>query len=67
MRFAKLTSCWKELLIMNKIWADRLVAGTRTWDEVPASRKPAVKAILLKMVADGEITAEKYHEIVGDE
>jgi hypothetical protein len=52
---------------MNKIWADRLVAGTRTWDEVPASRKPAVKAILLKMVADGEITAEKYHEIVGDE
>ena len=52
---------------MNKIWADRLVAGTRTWNEVPASRKEAVRAILLKMVADGELTAERYQEIVGVE
>jgi hypothetical protein len=52
---------------MNKIWADRLVAGTRTWDEVPSSRKPAVQAILLQMVNDGEITEEKYQEIVGVE
>ena len=24
---------------MNKIWANRLIAGTQTWDKVPASRK----------------------------
>lgn len=52
---------------MNKIWADRLVAGTRTWDEVPASRKPAVKAILQEYVEKGKITQERYEEIVGVE
>lgn len=52
---------------MNKIWADRLVAGTRTWAEVPNSRKAAVKAILLEWVAQGTLSEEYYHEIVGDE
>jgi uncharacterized protein (UPF0147 family) len=37
---------------MAKIWANRLIAGTRTWDEVPASRKPAVKEILEEIAAD---------------
>ena len=31
---------------MNEIWANRLIAGTKTWAEVPASRKGAVKAVL---------------------
>lgn len=52
---------------MNKIWADRLIAGTRTWDEVPASRKPAVQAILLDYVEKGKLTQERYEEIVGVE
>ena len=51
---------------MNKIWADRLVAGTKTWGEVPASRKPAVNEILLDYVASGKITQEQYIEIVGE-
>ncbi len=51
---------------MNKIWADRLVAGTRTWAEVPNSRKSAVRAILLDWVSQGTITDEYYHEIVGE-
>jgi hypothetical protein len=60
-------SAWKEETTMNKIWADRLIAGTRTWRQVPASRKEAVRAILLQMVEDGELTAERYQEIVGVE
>ena len=51
---------------MNKIWTDRLVAGTRTWAEGPNSRKPAVRAILLEWVDEGIITEEYYHEIVGE-
>ena len=52
---------------MNKIWANRLVAGTKTWDEMPASRQSAVKAILAERVADNEITAERYKEITGED
>jgi hypothetical protein len=51
---------------MNKIWADRLVAGTRTWAEVPSNRKSAVKSILLQWVEDGVISDEYYHQIVGE-
>ena len=57
---------WKEEQTMNKIWAERLVAGTRTWDEVPASRKPAVNQILLDWVSQGKITQEQYNDIVGE-
>ena len=52
---------------MNKIWADRLVAGTKTWDEVPASRKEPVKEILRGYVESGKITEERYEEIVGED
>lgn len=51
---------------MNRIWANRLEAGTKTWEEVPASRKAAVKAILAEDVADGKITKEQYEEITGE-
>ena len=37
---------------MNAIWANRLVAGTRKWAEVPASRKAGVKAELASRVVD---------------
>lgn len=48
---------------MNEIWANRLVAGTKTWAEVTPSRKNAVKDVLRGRVESGTITAEKYEEI----
>lgn len=53
---------------MNEIWANRLTAETKfkTWNDVPASRKAGVKAVLAGRVSDGIITAEKYHEITGE-
>ena len=51
---------------MNAIWANRLIAGTKTWDEVPANRKDGVKVVLLERVEKGMITAEKYAEITGE-
>lgn len=50
---------------MNKIWANRLIAGTQIWANVPTSRKQAVMAILLEDVQEGKITQEKYNEILG--
>ena len=52
---------------MDKIWANRLVAGTKTWAEMPASRRPGVKKILAERVAEGEITAEDYKRITGED
>ncbi len=51
---------------MDKIWANRLVAGTKTWAEVPVFRKSAVKAVLRERVAEMFITAEQYTEITGE-
>lgn len=51
---------------MNEIWANRLIAGTKTWTEVPASRKKAVKAVLAARVEQNEITAEQYQTITGE-
>ena len=52
---------------MDRIWANRLVAGTKTWAEMPASRRARVKRELGKRVADGEIAAEQYKEITGED
>lgn len=52
---------------MNEIWANRLIAGTKTWAEVPASRKGAVKAVLGNRVTSETITPERYWEITGEE
>ena len=51
---------------MNKIWANRLIAGTKTWDQVPASRKDSVLEELKNRVAAGSLTAEKFEEITGE-
>lgn len=52
---------------MAKIWANRLIDGDRwTWADVPAIRKNAVRAELKERVVKGEITAERYAEIVGE-
>ena len=39
---------------MDKIWANRLIAGTKTWAEMPARRRPGVKRELAKRVAEGK-------------
>lgn len=51
---------------MNEIWARRLVAGTKTWGEMPATRRNPVKLLLAQRVADGELTAEQYKAITGE-
>lgn len=50
---------------MDKIWANRLVAGTKMWSDVPASRRNTVKAELRSRVNNGDITAEQYEGIIG--
>ena len=52
---------------MNIIWGNRLIAGTKTWAEMPASRRAGVKRELAKRVIEGEITAEDYKRITGDD
>ena len=52
---------------MDRIWANRLEAGTQIWADVPDRRKSAVDAILRQDVADGVITAERYREITGND
>ena len=51
---------------MDKIWANRLIAGTKTWAEMPASRRAGVKKVLAERVESGEITAEQYKNITGE-
>lgn len=52
---------------MDKIWANRLIAGTKTWAEMPAFRRAGVKRELDKRVAEGEISEERYKEITGED
>ena len=51
---------------MNKIWANRLIAGTQVWDSVPDYRRSGVKTELASRVEDGEINADRYEEITGE-
>jgi hypothetical protein len=57
----------KEDFKMDRIWANRLIAGTKTWAEMPTSRRTGVKRELVKRVADGEISEERYKEITGED
>lgn len=51
---------------MNRIWANRLEAGTQSWaDCVRAGRAEAVDEILREDAAAGKITAGRYEEITG--
>lgn len=49
---------------MNKIWANRLEAGTQIWANCPISRREAVIIILREDVANGKITEERFNEII---
>lgn len=52
---------------MSVIWANRLIAGTKTWAEMPASRRAGVKRELAARVESGEITADDYKNITGED
>lgn len=53
---------------MNEIWANRLLAGTQSWEKcVKTGRADAVKSILQEKVVGGKITAEDYERITGEE
>ena len=43
---------------MDRIWANRLIAGTQTWENVPEKRKEGVLGELNSRVASGEISQE---------
>ena len=51
---------------MAKIWRNRIIAQTRTFDEVPMTWKNQVKSLLRVDVRDGVITADEYEEITGE-
>ena len=50
---------------MEKIYANRLLAGAIAWDRVPNSRKPAVKEELLYRLDEGKITQQQYNDALG--
>ena len=52
---------------MDKIWANRLIACTKEWAEMPTSRRAGGKRELAKRVVNGEIDAERYKEITGED
>lgn len=51
---------------MAKIWHNRILAGSRTFDEVPQTWKTSVKSLFEADVVGGVIPAEKYEEIIGE-
>ncbi len=52
---------------MNEIWANRLIAGTKTWAQcVRSGRAEGVKQALAERVKSGDISPEKYREITGE-
>lgn len=52
---------------MERIWANRLWAGTKVWSQVPTMRKAGVEAIMREDVNAGGpmYTAERFTEITG--
>lgn len=53
-------------MAMEKIWANRLIAGTKAWADVPEKRKKGVTEELATRVATGEITQEQMDAIISD-
>lgn len=51
---------------MAKIWRNRIIAGDKTYLDVPLAWKSAVKDLLREDVASNVITAEQYEEIIGE-
>ena len=52
---------------MAKIWAERVLAGTRKFEKIPASFKASVEKILRERFANGEISEEELIKALGGE
>ena len=50
---------------MHKIWANCLIAGTMTWDQVKPERLQAVDDELKRRIAAGIISEDDYKRITG--
>ena len=51
------------MIIMAKIWRNRLIAGTQKFSDCPEKYKIEVVVLLREDVANGVITAERFKEI----
>ena len=52
---------------MIKMWADCLIAGIKTWEDVKASRRDEVKAELEQRVSSGKLSQDEFNRILGIE
>ncbi len=52
---------------MAKIWRNRLIAGTQSFDDCPDKYKSAVIALLRNDVVHGVINKERFKEITGQD
>ena len=52
---------------MAKIWRNRLIAGTQSFENCPEKYRDAVIALLRQDVENGVITEERFEEITGQE
>lgn len=52
---------------MAKIYWRTIKRGTRTFADIPAHLHDEVKELAKQDVVNGEITAEQYKELIGEE
>ena len=52
---------------MIDMWADCLIAGMKTWEDVKASRRDEVKAELEQRVSSGKLSQDEFNRILGIE
>lgn len=52
---------------MEKIWANRVIAGSKTWEDVRrAGREEAVMDELMRRVEAGTLSEERYYEVIDE-
>ena len=51
---------------MNKLYANKIIAGQLTLASVPASRKQGVIAVLQEYVEQGKITQEQFEQYTAE-
>lgn len=51
---------------MVKVWRNRILAGTQSYEDCPIRYKDSVKVLLKQDVKSSMITVEKYEEITGE-
>lgn len=51
---------------MPKIYAELIVAGRKTFTQVPEQIKGDVKGVLYDYVVEGRLTPQQYEDLVGE-